>query len=169
MTSRCTGSPTRAPLRNASTGKITTTTSALPRRRPIRSKCRWPSRCSRMRSIARRKAGRGRPIRRCTTSMKSPRAVTSPLGNSRNFSPRRSELRSDQCAKVREENSDREQEKWNLKRRKLQWQIKRRPSARASLVFATLPWARNIAARPVGMLGAKRSRSPANVATRAAL
>jgi hypothetical protein len=45
-----TGALRPAPLRPASTGKITTTTSA--HRRPIRSKCRWPSRCSPTRSIA---------------------------------------------------------------------------------------------------------------------
>ena len=64
----------------------------------IRSKCRSPSRCSRTRSIARQKAGHVRLIRRCTTSMKLPRAVTSQHGNSPNSSPRSSELHSDRSA-----------------------------------------------------------------------
>jgi hypothetical protein len=45
----------------------------------------------------------------------------------------------------------------------------REEQARTSLVFVTLPRARNIAARSVGMLGAKKSRSHANVTTQAAL
>jgi hypothetical protein len=39
----------------------------------------------------------------------------------------------------------------------------------SGLVFVTLSQARNIAVRPVGMLGAKTSRSHANVGTQAAL
>jgi len=73
------------------------------RRRPTRSKCRWPSPCSCTRFIARRNAGHVRLIRRCTTFMKPPRVVTSRPGNSRNFSPTRSELRSDHCASCRED------------------------------------------------------------------
>jgi hypothetical protein len=41
----------------------------------------------------------GRLIRRCTSSMKSPRAVTSRRGNSRNSSPRRCERHLDHCAR----------------------------------------------------------------------
>jgi hypothetical protein len=48
-------------------------------------------------AASRRSTGHGRPTRLCTTSMKSPRAVTSQRGNSPNFSVRSFGRHSDHC------------------------------------------------------------------------
>ena len=97
-TLRYTGSPIPEPLLPVSTGKITTTTSAPQHKRPIRSKYRWPSRCSPMKSTARRRPGHAGPIRLCTIFMRPPRGGTSPPGNNLRSSVRKFARHLDHCA-----------------------------------------------------------------------
>ena len=78
-----------------------------PRRRPPRSRSRWPSRSFRARSIKPRRHGPGAPIATSSISTRSTRAATSRRGNSLSFSVPSSAPRSDRCVNRTEKNTAR--------------------------------------------------------------